>query len=103
MLFILYTMAIEIPYKKILIFLTIIGVILIVVEISRSTITCPKEQVLYRYLPRTFDEDQDEPVFVTDIFRTMFSQPGVWEAGIGARSEEDRKLEQVNKFFISQF
>lgn len=94
---------IDIPYKKVLILLIIIGVIFLIVEISRSTIKCPKEEVIYRYIPRSFKEEQDEPVFVTDIFKTMFSQPGVWEAGLGSRLEEDRKVEQINKFFVSQF
>ncbi len=94
---------IDIPYKKVLVLLIIIGVVLLIVEISKSTVKCNKESVIYRYIPRTFKEEQDEPVFVTDIFKTMFSQPGVWEAGLGARLEEDRKAEQINKFFVSQF
>ena len=93
----------NIPYKKVFIFVIIVGIILLIVDISRSTVKCNQNETTYRYIPRTYDEEQKEPVFVTDIFKTMFSQPGVWEAGLGARQEEDRKVEQINKFFISQF
>ena len=93
----------EIPYKKILILLIIIGAIFLVVEMSRNSVTCPTDKIIYRYIPRSFKEDQEEPVFVSDIFKTMFSQPGVWEAGLGSGDQESRKQEEVNKFFISQF
>ena len=88
--------------KIIFIFLIVIGLICITINITRSSIKCPTEQITYRYIPRSFEEEQEEPVFVTDVFKTMFSRPGVWEAGLGARSEGDEKKEQINKFFISQ-
>ena len=74
-----------------------------VIEVIRSTKKCPKQQVVYRYLPRTFKEDQNEPVFVTDVFKTMFSQPGVWEKGLGSRQSDRSKVGEINKFFVSQF
>ena len=92
----------DIPYKKVFIFLIILGAICLFIEISRNTVTCPQKEVVTRYIPRTFEEEQNEPVFVSDIFKTMFSQPGVWEAGLGSGSEETRKAEEINKYFISQ-
>lgn len=93
---------IYLPYKKVLILIIIIGIILTIIEITKNSVKCNNNNIIYRYLPRTFKEEQNEPVFVTDIFKTMFSQPGVWEAGMGARAEEDKKVEQINKFFVSQ-
>ena len=91
-----------VPYKKILILVILLGIILIIIQLGRGSVTCPKKEIIYRYIPRTFEEEQDEPVFVTDIFKTLFSQPGVWEAGLGARSADAKKVEQLNKFFVSQ-
>jgi hypothetical protein len=90
-------------YKKALIILICVGVVCLVLGISSKSGKDPKTEIVYRYIPRTFDEEQEEPVFVTDIFKTMFSQPGVWEAGLGAREEDQRKVEDINKFFVSQF
>lgn len=87
--------------KGILILFLIFGVILIIIELTRVDRQCPKQKIIYRYIPRTFDEEQDEPVYVTDIFKTMFTQPdSAWVKGV--QSYDFRKKEAVNKFYISQ-
>lgn len=69
------------------------------IEITRQyTRSENQEKIIYRYIPRTFEEEMNEPVY--DIFNTMFNQPSTW---IGEVSDLDtRKREQINKFFISQ-
>jgi hypothetical protein len=32
----------------------------------------------------------------------MFSQPSVWEKGLGSRAAGMKKKEAINKFFVSQ-
>jgi hypothetical protein len=83
-----------------IIFLLTIGIVFIIIEITKDTTKCPGEKVIYKYIPRTLEEEQLNPVYVTDIFKTMFSQPSTW---IGEVNDLDtRKREQVNKYFISQ-
>lgn len=37
-----------------------------------------KEKIIeYRYVPRTFEEEQKEPVMVMDLFSKMFQQSSV--------------------------
>ncbi len=56
--------------------------------------------VVYRYIPRTFEEEQWDPISVTDIFQTMFSQPSPWVGSI--RNYDRRKQEKINKYFVNQ-
>ena len=45
---------------------------------TKSTFKCPKPIIEYRYIPRTFEEEQNEPVKVSKIFDTMFSSETPW-------------------------
>jgi hypothetical protein len=56
--------------------------------------------IVYRYIPRTFEEEQLDPISVTDIFQTMFSQPSPWVGSI--RNYDRRKQEKINKYFVNQ-
>lgn len=69
-------------------------------DLIRQSYKCDNQKVVYRYLPRTFEMDQENPQMVTDIFRTMFSQPSPWVNSVNTYDE--RKYEEINKYFISQ-
>lgn len=87
-------------YKMILILILFIGIICIVVELVRVTNKCPEQQIIYRYIPRTFEEEQNEPVLATDVFKSMFLEESPWIASM--QDAERRKMEQVNTYFIDQ-
>ena len=87
--------------KNILILLIFIGIIFIVVDIVRTEKKCPQNQIIYRFIPRTLDEELEAPAFATDVFRTMFSQPSPWIRSIDNMMLQKR--EDINQFFISQF
>jgi hypothetical protein len=76
----------------------IIGIIilLIIYEMIRlNTIKkCPKPYIEYRYVPRSFKDEQDEPVPIADIFNKMFSKPSPWmmSKGIGINDRRDHNL-----------
>lgn len=57
-------------------------------------------EIIYRYIPRTFAEEKEQPVYVSEIFDTMFSQPSPWI--ISLRNYDERKQEKINQYFISQ-
>ena len=50
----------------------IIGVILITIGFSRMYFTKDNSKVIYRYIPRTFTEDQTNPVPLSDLYGGMF-------------------------------
>jgi hypothetical protein len=87
-------------YKTLTLILFILGIIFITASISKTLGENTKEKIIYRYIPRTLKEEQEDPVLVSEIFKTMFSQPSTW---IGSMNDLDtRKKENINKNFISQ-
>jgi hypothetical protein len=88
-------------YKNILVVLIFVGIIFIVIDIAKTEKVCPQNRIIYRYIPRTLDEEVESPAFASDVFRTMFSQPSPWINSIDNMLL--RKREDINQFFISQF
>ena len=87
--------------KFLMVLIIFIGILFMSISLTANLTTCPKERIIYKYIPRTFDEEQAEPVFVSDIFKTMFTQDSPWVRS--ANSYDERKLEETNKYFISQY
>ena len=85
-----------------LLFLMIGIILLIVYFITNNELSqrCDNKTI-YKYLPRTLKEEEETPVFVSDIFKTMFQQPSVWINSI--KDDYYSNSEVVNKnIFISQ-
>lgn len=90
-------------YKAILLVIIFIGILFVVIEVARVQSGLnddQKQKIEYRYIPRTFEEEQSDPVYVSEIFETMFSQPSPWVLSI--RETDAKKQEKVNAYFISQ-
>jgi hypothetical protein len=51
----------------------ILGVILITIGFSRMYFTKDNSKIIYRYIPRSFSEDQENPPPLSDLYGTMFS------------------------------
>jgi len=58
--------------------LLIIGVILITMGYTRMYYSKDNSKVIYRYIPRTFQEDQDNPPPLSDLFGNMFESAEPW-------------------------
>jgi len=75
-----------------------IGIIFIVIYYVKKDGN--NKEIIYKYIPRTLEEEQNEPVFVSEIFNAMFSQPSVW---IDAVEEDKKRLTgKYNQYYISQ-
>jgi len=48
------------------------GIILITIGFSRMYFMKDNSQIIYRYIPRTFQEDQDNQPSLSDLFGSMF-------------------------------
>ena len=88
--------------KGFFLIIMMIGIIFLVIYfLIKSEIDKKGTKIIYKYIPRTFEEEQDDPIYVSDIFKTMFTQSSVW---INSIYENDyRKTESLNNFFLSQF
>lgn len=85
-----------------LIFL-IIGILLIALYFMSNSVNESgggNKKIVYKYLPRSLEEEQESPVFVSQIFKAMFEQPSVWINSI--KDDYVRKNEVLNKYYISQ-
>jgi hypothetical protein len=93
-------------FKKILLLIMIIGIILIVVSLYKKPANgelsdkCKNPKIVYRYIPRTAEEDKAEPIYVSDVFKKMFDNPSPWVRSINDADYD--QMEKMNKFFISQ-
>jgi hypothetical protein len=49
-----------------------LGIILITVGFSRMYFTKDNSKIIFRYIPRSFKEDQENPPPLSDMYGTMF-------------------------------
>lgn len=78
----------------------IVGITLLIIYYILNQEEGFKQNIIYKYIPRTLKEDEESPIFVSEIFKTMFSQPSVWIDSINI--DQDRMKEKIDKFYISQ-
>jgi len=64
--------------KSIVILFMFIGVVLVVVGYVNSNQNCPPPIVEYKYVPRTFEEEQNLPRPLLSIFGKMFNEDSAW-------------------------
>lgn len=89
--------------KSLVIILTFLGIMSVVVGYVKNTHE-PKTQIEYRYIPRTFEQNQENPLKIARMFNDMFSEPTPWMQGIGHK-ESRRNMEgaaEINRYYISQ-
>lgn len=76
------------------------GIICITINLVRLNSAPPETQIIYRYIPKTFDEEQREQPYVSDIFKTMFTDQTPW---INSVMDYDRRKQTlINKYYVSQ-
>lgn len=87
--------------KSFVVLILFVGILSIVVGYINQIKKCPPPTVEYRYIPRTFKEEQENPPKVSEIFSEMFNEPTPWIAGfkLSGRYSKDNPL---NRYFISQ-
>lgn len=66
-----------------------IGILLMGLGWYRSRYRCPPPVVEYRFVPRTFKEEQESPVNIEDFYYDMFKSPSPWPFSSGYRVEDE--------------
>ena len=74
------------------------AIIAIVYSLTKAYNKCPEQKIEYKYIRRSFNQEQDDPVEIKKIFGSMFDQPSPW---VGY-TERDLKEGNINQFTISQ-
>lgn len=83
--------------KIIFIFIFIIIGLIIYEFVRLNTLKkCPKPYIEYRYVPRSFTEEQEQPVPIENIFNKMFSNSSPWmmSRGIGLTDRRNTGLKK---------
>ena len=84
--------------KSIVILFMFIGVVLVVVGYVNSNQSCPPPIVEYKYVPRTFEEEQNVPRPLLSIFGQMFEGDSAWMQTQGyADKYTSRQLAEFDK------
>jgi len=85
-------------YKNVLFLTAMVGLIFIIIDVVQTYYKCPPNKTIYRFIPRTFKEEQETPVPLDDLFKIMFEQPSPWVHSFDIhKSKKD-----INDDFISQ-
>jgi len=79
------------------------GIIMIIIGYVRTKTSCPEPKTIFKFLPRSFVEEQENPAMVSDIFNNMFggTETDLKSAFISGFRQPDE--ERINRAFISQF
>ena len=66
--------------KSIILLFSIIGIIFVAIGYFKSNQQCPPSKVQYRYIPRTFNEEQNvhTPLLSISGVRDMFEKSDAW-------------------------
>ena len=66
--------------KSIVLILSLIGIILIAVGYVKSNLQCPPSKIEYRYIEKTFDQQQDvqTPILSLSGYANMFNNESPW-------------------------
>jgi hypothetical protein len=74
----------------------LIGILIVIRTTNKE---CPAPRVEYRFVPRTFKENTEDPIKVSEIFKTMFEKPSPF---LDRTSGREVTKNNVNRFFVSQ-
>lgn len=87
--------------KAFVLLLLFAGFMMLVIGYINQLQKCPPPQIEYRYVPRTFEQEQDNPVKVSQLYSQMFEEPSTWVAGFKFAGNPSRNR-AINRYFISQ-
>lgn len=60
-----------------------------------------KVKYVYRYVPKKYIDQQYDDNYANDMFKTLFTTTSPWLVD-SVRYRDEKKMETVNKYFISQ-
>lgn len=67
--------------KSLILFFFFLGIIFIVM--GQNNNSCPPPRVEYRYIPRTFDQEQYDRTPILATYGKLFTEASPWEESIG--------------------
>ena len=85
--------------KSIILFLFVVGLVMVVSGYHKQNQEIPPPKVVYKYIPKTFEEEQNNPIKVSQFFSDMFEKPTPWHNSLSdavIRKEETQDFLEDN-------
>jgi len=78
---------------SVLVFLS--GIILLVYYVTKTNNNCPSSKIKYKFLPRSFEKEQEDLPRPSNVFSDMFKLPSTWigYSDINQESDENKDTE----------
>lgn len=64
--------------KLLFIFILLLAGVFIIIDVTKMYYKCPLNKIEYRYIPRSFSDEQDQMIPVKSIYGKMFENPSPW-------------------------
>ena len=77
-----------------------IGLILVVVGYVKSNQQCPPPTVQFRYVPKTFTDEQSTPIPLVSIFGKMFEDASPWQSAVGYATNWNKEYRDTSDKMI---
>jgi hypothetical protein len=74
--------------KSLVFLFMLIGFVFVVIGFVKTNQQCPPPIVQFRYIPKTFNEEQNVQVPVTAVFGKMFNDASPWQETVGYATNE---------------
>jgi hypothetical protein len=74
---------VSLKFNNIMIFLIVVGLLFISFGLGQYSVNCPKQSVLYKYLPRNFIQDSIYSEYLSDDIKDMFTKSDPYIVTIG--------------------
>jgi hypothetical protein len=71
--------------------LLVIAIVFIAIGLTRAEQLSKPQKEIIRYIPRTLEEEQKEPVKAEKLFKTMFEQQTPWIGSFNNNNIVDRR------------
>jgi hypothetical protein len=82
--------------KSFILILLIVGIVLLTVGYTQNYKNCPLPKIEYRYIPRSFYEEQVSSVNLKNLYSDMFNEPDTWSKYPVGNVESIDKFNPVN-------
>jgi hypothetical protein len=89
--------------RSLALFLLFVGFAILLIGYMHQIQDAPKPIVEYRYVPRTFEEEQNDPPILTDVFKTMFDGQQPYMYGLGPEPVPKIDKSKVYQYNIAQY
>ncbi len=64
--------------RLLIVLILLIACMFIIIDVTKMYYKCPPNKIEYRYIPRSFNDEQDDPVSIKSIYGIMFDRPSPW-------------------------